>query len=92
LLWSDTKKRKKTTTNDADIKRVAESEYNLWVYDGYEGSITGWLIPYVEPAYKIELRDSEYEYKNGNYYVIATETNFSSSGGSRKITLGRKIG
>ncbi|MDR2652189.1 MAG: hypothetical protein LBC68_07740 [Prevotellaceae bacterium] len=78
--------------NTEDIKRVAESEYNLWVYDGYEGSFTGWLIPYVEPAYKVELRDSEYEYKNGNYYVIATETNFSSSGGSRKITLGRKTG
>jgi hypothetical protein len=78
--------------DEQSLKNAAESEYNLWVYDGYEGSFTGWLIPYVEPAYKVELRDSEYEYKNGNYYVIATETSFSSSGGVRKIKLGRKTG
>jgi hypothetical protein len=80
------------STNEFDMKRIAEAEYNLWAYDGYEGNFTGWLIPFVEPAYKIELRDSEYKYKSGNYYVVATETTFSSSGGVRKITLGRKIG
>jgi len=83
---------KTVNIDKASMKNRAKSEYNLWVYDGYEGSFTGWLIPYVEPAYKISLHDSEYEYKNGNYYVIATETSFSSSGGVRKITLGRKIG
>ena len=76
----------------ASMVNRAKSEYNIWVYDGYEGNFTGWLIPYVEPAYKISLHDSEYEYKNGNYYVIATETSFNSSGGVRKIGLGRKIG
>jgi hypothetical protein len=80
------------SANAGDMKRVAESEYNLWVYDGYEGGFTGWLIPYVEPGYKIQLRDSDYPYKSGDYYVIAVETSFSSSGGSRKINLGRKIG
>ncbi|MDR3226134.1 MAG: hypothetical protein LBT56_00485 [Prevotellaceae bacterium] len=80
------------STKEADMKRVAESEYNLWVYDGYEGNFTCWLIPYVEPTYKVHLQDSEYTNKNGNYYVVATETSFSSSGGIRKVTLGRKIG
>ncbi|MDR0726404.1 MAG: hypothetical protein LBF59_10425 [Prevotellaceae bacterium] len=78
--------------DEQSLKNAAESEYNLWVYDGYEGSITCWLIPYVEPAYHIELRDSEYEYKNGKYYVVSTETSFDSSGGVRKIKLGRKTG
>jgi hypothetical protein len=85
-------KRTSGSGQPGDMKRQAESEYNIWVYDGYEGSVTGWLIPYVEPAYKISLHDGEYEYKNGNYYVIATEIKFSRSGGERKITLGRKIG
>jgi hypothetical protein len=78
--------------DEQSLKNAAKSEYDLWVYDGYEGSITGWLIPYVEPTYKISLHDGEYEYKNGNYYVIATETKFSRNGGERKITMGRKIG
>ena len=80
------------SSNENDMKRLGKSEYDIWVYDGYEGSITCWLIPYVEPTCKISLHDGSYEYKDGNYYVIATETSFSSFGGIRKITLGRKIG
>jgi hypothetical protein len=80
------------SNNEADMKRVAESEYSLWVYDGYEGNFTGWLVPFVEPAYKIYLRDRDYTFKNGAYYVVATDVSFSRSGGVRKVTLGRKIG
>ncbi|MGN0186631.1 MAG: hypothetical protein ACI392_02660 [Paludibacteraceae bacterium] len=29
---------------------------------------------------------------NGNYYVVATDVKFSSSGGCRTITIGKKIG
>ncbi|MDR0814758.1 MAG: hypothetical protein LBN37_03285, partial [Bacteroidales bacterium] len=59
-----------STTDRESMKRVAESEYNLWVYDGYEGSFTGWLIPYVEPAMKIHLHDADYPKKDGDYYVV----------------------
>ncbi|MCQ2351263.1 MAG: hypothetical protein MJ003_04740 [Paludibacteraceae bacterium] len=87
-----TKIQKTVSVNDeASAKRAAESEYSLWCYDGYEGSLTGWLIPFVEPAYKVTVRDGEYPQKTGTYYVIATEVSFSSSGGVRKVTLGRKI-
>jgi len=77
--------------DEASAKKAAESEYSLWCYDGYEGSLTGWLIPFVEPAYKVTVRDEEYPQKEGSYYVIATEVTFSSSGGVRKVTLGRRI-
>jgi hypothetical protein len=80
-----------STSDEASMKRAAESEYNLWVYDGYEGDFTGWLVPFVEPAYKVKLIDREYTEKNGVYYVIATETKFSIAGGERKVTLGRKL-
>jgi hypothetical protein len=84
-------KRTIKASSGADLKRAAENEYNIWVYDGFEGSFTGWLIPYVEPAYKVELRDAEYPYKNGVYYVVATETSFSASGGKRTVNLGRRL-
>jgi hypothetical protein len=81
-----------TTGVDASTaKLIAKNEYDVWVYDGFEGHFTGWLIPFVEPAYKVELRDAGYPDKNGVYYVIATETTFSPSGGVRKITLGRRL-
>ena len=74
------------------LERRAEEELKIRAYTGYEGTITGWLIPYVEPAMMVEIRDSDYEYKNGKYYVVAVETSFSKSGGVRKITLGKRIG
>lgn len=87
-----TKIQRTISVNDgASAKKVAESEYSLWCYDGYEGSLTGWLVPFVEPAYKVTVRDSEYPQKTGTYYVIATEVSFSSSGGVRKVTLGRRV-
>jgi hypothetical protein len=78
--------------SERDLKTVAENGYNIWAYDGFEGDFTGWLIPYVDPAYKVELRDAEYPEKNGMYYVTATEVSLSSSGGKRKVSLGRRIG
>ncbi len=71
-------------------KRAAE-ELKIKSYTGYEGDFTGWLIPKVEPADVVELRDKDYQQKTGTYYVVSVETEFSSSGGSRKITVGKKI-
>jgi hypothetical protein len=77
--------------NNSSLKSVAENHYSLWNYDGYEGGFTGWLIPYVEPTYKVSLRDENYKSKDGVYYVTGVETAFSASGGSRKITLGKRL-
>ncbi len=81
-----------TGVKKEDLQKIADSEYNIWSYDGYEGDFTGWLLPYVSPTYKVKLKDSEYPEKEGVYYVIATEVNFSSAGGVRKVILGRRLG
>ncbi|MCD8080187.1 MAG: hypothetical protein LUF04_07190 [Bacteroides sp.] len=73
------------------LERRAEEEVNIKSYTGYEGSLTGWLIPYVEPTFAAEIRDADYEYKNGAYYVLEVETSFSEKGGSRKVTIGKKV-
>ncbi len=79
-------------TDRASLLKRAQEELATVIYTGFEGSFTGWLVPYCEPTYRIELNDSDYPEKKGQYYVIATETSFGSSGGQRKITIGKKIG
>ncbi|MCQ2313275.1 MAG: hypothetical protein MJZ84_07515 [Paludibacteraceae bacterium] len=78
-------------TDKESLLKRAKEELTTLVYTGFEGSFTGWLIPFCEPAYKIELRDKDYPEKNGTYYVVATEIKFSSSGGERTVTIGKKI-
>lgn len=73
------------------MKRMAENILKYKSFDGYEGSITGWLIPYVEPTYSARIKDKEYEFKNGSYYVVSVTTSFSENGGVRKVELGIKL-
>ena len=79
-------------SDKATLERRAEEELKIRAYSGYEGNFTGWLVSRIEPTDIVELRDADYEYKKGKYYVVAVETAFSSTGGSRKITIGKKIG
>ncbi|MCW3088934.1 MAG: hypothetical protein JWP81_3 [Ferruginibacter sp.] len=74
------------------MKALADAEYLKNVFDGYEGDITTWLIPYVEPAYSAEVNDEDFKEKNGRYYVKSVTTTFDSSGAARKVQLGIKTG
>lgn len=76
--------------NDGDLKKAAENEYNLWNYSGYEGSLTGWLVPVVRAGGSVRLRDKERP--EGVYYVTGVEIEFGRNGAKRKVTLGRKLG
>ena len=78
-------------TNDASMRSRGESEVRRLSFDGYDGSITGWLVPYVRPGDSVVLHDRDYEYKNGKYFVQAVTTTFGSSGGTRKIELGFRL-
>lgn len=77
-------------SNENDLKRAAENEYNLWNYSGYEGSLTGWLVPIVKAGGSVRLRDKERP--EGVYYVTGVEIEFGRNGAKRKVTLGRKLG
>lgn len=73
------------------LEQRADEELKVRAYTGYEGSFTGWLEPYVEPTWLAEIRDTEYEYKNGSYYVLGVETTFCDKGASRVVTIGKRI-
>ncbi len=75
----------------SDLKKRGEEEMKFLAYDGYEGSITTWLCPYVRPGYAAEIKDDDYEYKTGSYFITAVTTELSASGGVRKVKLGRKL-
>ena len=74
---------------DNDLMKAAENEYNLWNYSGYEGSLTGWLVPVVKAGGSVRLRDKERP--EGVYYVTGVEIEFGRNGAKRKVTLGRKL-
>lgn len=79
-------------TDAGALKKRGEEEMKRLSCDGYEGDLTGWLLPYCEAGYAAKVIDEEYPEKNGTYYVTAVTTEFSRNGGSRKVQLGKKLG
>lgn len=73
-----------------DLLRAAENEYNLWNYSGYEGSVTGWLVPVVRAGGSVRLRDKE-RGEDGTYYVTGVEIEFGQNGAKRKVALGKRL-
>lgn len=79
-------------STESSLRQIAQAALERKVYTGYDGQMYGWLIPYCDAGYKAIVRDAEYEYKNGIYYVVQVVTEFSeNSGGGRTVYLGKKL-
>ena len=78
-------------SDTASMQARGEAEVRRRSFDGYDGSITTWLVPQCVPGDTATLHDADYPHKDGTYYVRAVTTEFSDNGGVRKIELGFRL-
>lgn len=78
-------------SDTASMKARGEAEVKRRTFDGYDGSITTWLIPECNPGDTASIHDGDYTYKDGTYFVRSVTTEFSEGGGKRKIELGYRL-
>lgn len=78
-------------SDDASMDLRGESEHKRLTFDGYDGNIVTWLVPYIKPGDSAEIHDREYQYKDGSYYVKGVKTEFSAEGGVRTVELGYRL-
>ena len=64
------------TSDEQSMKARGELEVKRRTFDGYDGSITGWLIPMCKPADSVTIKDKDYPYKEGTYFVTSVTTEF----------------
>lgn len=82
----------KCASSDEESMRLrGESEHKRLTFDGYDGNIVTWLVPYIKPCDKAVLHDKDYDYKDGSYFVRAVTTEFSADGGKRTVDLGYRL-
>ena len=79
------------TCDENSMRLRGELELKRHLFDGYEGSITGWLIPVCRAGDSVTLHDRDYPRKDGTYFVESVKTTFSKEGGKREITLGYRL-
>lgn len=86
--------RRETLTAVTDAKHledIAKAKLLQESFDGYEGSITGFLVPYAQPGYRCELTATRYKEREGNYFVVGTIVDYGLSGARRKVEIGIKL-
>lgn len=77
--------------SESDIKKVADAALRKHNFDGYDGTLDGWLLPVCKPTYSAKIIDADYPERVGSYYVVAVKTSFNESGGKRTVTPGIKL-
>jgi hypothetical protein len=80
-----------TVTDAKHLNDIAKAKLLQECYDGYEGTITTFLIPYVQPGYRDELRDPRYNERSGNFFLESVETTYGMGGGRREVQIGIKL-
>ena len=78
-------------TDASSLQKLAEAAHLKSSYDGYEGKITAFLLPFCEPAYRIALEDPKYKERSGRYLVESTEVTYGLNGARRIVGLGLQL-
>lgn len=71
-------------TSETDLKARAQKELDRLKIDGYQGTLTGFGIPFVRHGFTAEIVNYENPDKDGNYYVDGVTTIVSNNGAYRR--------
>lgn len=91
---ADGEQREYHTSVISDLKKLeemAKAEIEKLKYDGFEGDVTSFLIPFATRGMKAKLLDSEHPNREGNYFIKKVVTTFGTSGARRKISIGNRL-
>lgn len=77
--------------SEAELKKRAEALLANRLYDGYDGEITTFGLPYCQPSDVADLHDSEYPTRSGKYIIEKTSVLFGQGGFRRTLTIGQRI-
>lgn len=74
-----------------ELATLAQADLDRATYNGYDDTITTFLIPFAAPTMVAHLEDALYAERDGQYYIEGVETTFGTGGGRRRIEIGTSI-
>jgi hypothetical protein len=78
-------------SDEPTLKKMAEAELEKLKYDGFDGDVTSFLIPFATRGMKAKIIDKEHPNREGNYFIKKVVTTFGTGGARRKVSIGNKI-
>lgn len=77
--------------DEVKLKELAEAQIGKLKYDGYDGSVESFLVPYATRGMAAIIVDKEHPNRNGKYFITKTVISFSTNGARRNVSLGTKL-
>ena len=78
------------TPTEAEMREWGLGRLVQFKYDGCQGSITGFGVPFAVHSGVADLLDTKHPQRTGRYFIDSVSTTFDGGGFRRKLTLGRK--
>lgn len=73
------------------LREMAKTEIEKLKYDGFDGEVVSFLMPYATRGMKAVIKDKDYKHKEGDYFIKKVVTTFGTSGARRTVTIGNKL-
>ena len=67
------------------LDRDAQEMLKVWSYDGFKGTITSWIVPYIDRGHIVALQDDKYAQREGLYFVISYQLVWKTNQGTFRI-------
>ena len=91
---SDGEERTYHTSVVSDMKKLTEManfKLNKLKYDGFDGDVKSFLIPYATRGMTAKLVNSVHKNREGNYFIEKVVTIFSRRGARRTVSISNKL-
>jgi len=78
-------------SSESQLEELAKAELEKLKYDGFDGDVTSFLIPYATRGMKAILKDADHTNREGSYFIKKVVTTFGTGGARRKVTISNKL-
>jgi hypothetical protein len=81
----------KTVTDIKQLEILAKAHLAKAKYDGYDGDIVSFLVPYATRGMAANIIDKKHPNRNGKYFIKKVVTSYGMNGARRTISISNKL-
>ena len=78
-------------SDEKKMEQMAHAEMQKLKYDGFEGSVKSFLIPFSTNGMTAVIKDKEHPNREGRYFIKKVVTSFGNNGARREISISNKL-
>jgi hypothetical protein len=78
-------------SDEKKLTEMALAEIEKLKYDGFDGDVTSFLIPFATRGMKAIIKDKDHKNREASYFIKKVVTTFGTGGARRKVTISNRL-